>query len=80
MMELADVLDSKSSGSDTVRVRPPLPAPKKENSDLSLFSFFATVIGIGRIRPFAYGERKVQTPALTLFVVGSGIGQIRHRA
>ncbi len=32
MMELADVLDSKSSGSDTVRVRPPLPAPK-ENDD-----------------------------------------------
>ena len=29
MMELADVLDSKSSGSDTVRVRPPLPAPDK---------------------------------------------------
>ncbi len=29
MMELADVLDSKSSGSDTVRVRPPLPAPEK---------------------------------------------------
>ncbi len=27
VMELADVLDSKSSGSDTVRVRPPLPAP-----------------------------------------------------
>ena len=26
-MELADVLDSKSSGSDSVRVRPPLPAP-----------------------------------------------------
>lgn len=31
MMELADVLDSKSSGSDTVRVRPPLPAPAKDN-------------------------------------------------
>ena len=29
-MELADVSDSKSDGSDTVRVRPPLPAPKKE--------------------------------------------------
>ena len=27
MMELADVLDSKSSGSDTMRVRFPLPAP-----------------------------------------------------
>ena len=27
MMELADVPDSKSGGSDTVRVRPPLPAP-----------------------------------------------------
>ncbi len=32
MMELADVLDSKSSGSDTVRVRPPLPAPKIPNA------------------------------------------------
>ncbi len=34
MMELADVLDSKSSGSDTVRVRPPLPAPKHPNPNL----------------------------------------------
>ena len=29
VMELADVLDSKSSGSDTVSVRPRSPAPKK---------------------------------------------------
>ena len=31
-MELADVLDSKSSGSDTVPVRPRSPAPKKESN------------------------------------------------
>ena len=29
VMELADVLDSKSSGSDTVPVRPRSPAPKR---------------------------------------------------
>ena len=29
VMELADVPDSKSGGSDTVRVRPPSPAPKQ---------------------------------------------------
>ena len=32
VMELADVPDSKSGGSDTVRVRPPLPAPNKNES------------------------------------------------
>ena len=39
MMELADVLDSKSSGSDTVRVRPPLPAPKKRQVSRELVVF-----------------------------------------
>ena len=37
VMELADVLDSKSSGSDTVRVRPPPPAPKKAFAYASAF-------------------------------------------
>ncbi len=31
VMELADVPDSKSGGSDTVRVRPPPPAPNHPN-------------------------------------------------
>ena len=31
-MELADVLDSKSSGRDTVSVRPRSPAPKKQDA------------------------------------------------
>ena len=30
VLELADEADSKSVGSDTVRVRPPPPAPKKK--------------------------------------------------
>ena len=36
VMELADVLDSKSSGSDTVSVRPRPPAPKKESERKSV--------------------------------------------
>ena len=40
MMELADVLDSKSSGSDTVRVRPPLPALTKNSQVLRSLGAF----------------------------------------
>ena len=40
MMELADVLDSKSSGSDTVRVRPPLPALQKTLKFLGAWELF----------------------------------------
>ena len=47
MMELADVLDSKSSGSDTVRVRPPLPAPYAKNVKpmLDVFVFLINFYG-----------------------------------
>ena len=45
MMELADVLDSKSSGSDTVRVRPPLPAPNENPfTEVDGFSFVLFII------------------------------------
>ena len=67
-MELADVLDSKSSGSDTVRVRPPLPAPERENSDSSLFSLSATVSGIRSNLPPSEASVWVLTPALTLLM------------
>ena len=48
VMELADVPDSKSGGSDTVRVRPPPPAPDQYNPNqiflsgdgFGLFVFF----------------------------------------
>ena len=43
VMELADVLDSKSSGSDTVSVRPRSPAPKKRE-ELAPLSFLVPPI------------------------------------
>ena len=56
VMELADVLDSKSSGSDTVSVRPRSPAPEEAESKayksywLSLFFYYpSSFFGAERI-------------------------------
>ena len=43
-MELADVPDSKSGGSDTVRVRPPPPAPERQKLERLQFEFYNTQI------------------------------------
>lgn len=45
-MELADVLDSKSSGGNTVRVRLPPSAPLKKYSSLELYFFLCPLLHI----------------------------------
>ena len=57
-MELADVTDSKSVGSDTVRVRPPPPAPKQgTNYDTMGITIGALFFMEGTtIKDFEYGK------------------------
>ena len=43
VMELADVTDSKSVGSDTVWVRVPPPAPKRKRRPMGVFFFLVPV-------------------------------------
>ena len=49
-MELADVTDSKSVGSNTVRVRPPPPAPKEATPQRVWLLLVSVVWGILRSR------------------------------
>ena len=62
VMELADVLDSKSSGSDTVPVRPRSPAPKvHRNFDRITVDFFYARKPL-EIKTFAVFEHKRTPP------------------
>ena len=49
MMELVDVTDSKSVGGDTVWVRVPPPAPKKEQTQVCSFFVFSRIFYISRV-------------------------------
>ena len=44
VLELADEVDSKSIGGDTVRVRPPPPAPKRRARLTRALLFFLVVV------------------------------------
>lgn len=68
MMELADVPDSKSGGSDTVRVRPPLPAPKLLMAS-SIGSFFIPTRS-GRLRRLLiFCDEKTQGGPLCISII-----------
>ena len=64
MMELADVPDSKSGGSDTVRVRPPLPAPNRYNPNriFLIGDGFGLFVFFGKFEDTHFGNGAVKRP------------------
>ncbi len=72
VMELADVLDSKSSGSDTVPVRPRSPAPLKlRQSETDIKSLQTTASEASLSVPRSPAPRKRLAKKASLFLMKS---------
>ena len=66
VMELADVSDSKSDGSDTVRVRPPPPAPENDKfrQKLVVFSYIRLTASYMHFRCVIFASQVICLRAL----------------
>ena len=73
-MELADVTDSKSVGSDTVRVQVPPPAPNRKNPNQIFprgkgFGFFIYFMNsVSEERPQSYNDITAKLEIAAVFV------------
>ncbi len=74
VMELADVLDSKSSGSDTVSVRPRSPAPKNPScfSAWRIFHFTAKEVQMNQPELFSFLEKKLTEKSRFVLAIDGG--------
>ena len=69
-MELADVVDSKSTAGDSVPVRVRPPAPTEKNTPTGCSSFFDALTSAGR--PFAHAQKLAAVNAKLLDRAFSG--------
>lgn len=75
VMELADVTDSKSVGSDTVWVRVPPPAPRRSKLHIACSDFFYKKV---RVRSFRCSSFSIRKRCAGLRVEGTGVSGWVH--